>query len=269
MTPSASSWHSEMSFFEHLVELRYRLLISVAAIAVGSIFGFLYSKQAFDLISQPFFASFPNDILIGTGPAEAFMLRLKLSVFLGFLLAIPVVFLQIWLFIAPGLHEHERKMAIPFVFISSVLFLVGVLFCFAVVLPFSFEFFKGQYEALGNVTPTIRVQEYLSLLLKALLGFGLVFEMPVMAFFLARLGLIDEFFLIRSARYATVIIFLVSAILTPPDVLTQLLMAGPLLVLYALSILIVKFAYRKSPSPGEPQQPSAPTTTEEAPKKNS
>jgi len=245
-TPSPAS---EMDFFEHLSELRRRLLISFLAIGVFAVAGYAFSQQAFFVLSQPFFEAFPDDILIGTGPAEAFLLRIKMSLFLGFLVALPVLFHQLWLFISPGLHSHEKRMAIPFIFITSLLFLTGVWFCYNLVLPFAFEFFRAQYDAIGQVTPTIRVSEYISLLLKALFGFGLIFETPVLAFFLGRLGLIDQKDLIDWGRYAVVIIFLISAILTPPDVITQLLMAIPLMLLYALSILIVKFTHRKERGP--------------------
>jgi len=152
-------------------------------------------------------------------------------------------FIQVWLFISPGLYEHERRYVLPFVLATSALFFVGVWFSFDIVLPFAFDFFKKRYDIIG-VTPRIRISEHLSLILKAMLGFGAVFEMPVLAFLLGRLGVIDHLFLLRGFRYAVVLIFIISAILTPPDVLTQLLMAGPLLLLYGLSILIVKFTGR-------------------------
>jgi len=240
---------TEMDFFEHLSELRYRLLIIFGSIALFSIGGFLYSQQAFAVLSKPFFEAFPDDILIGTGPAEAFILRIKLSLFLGFLVSLPVLFFQLWLFIAPGLHQHERRLAIPFIIVTSLLFLIGVWFCYAVVLSFAFEFFRAQYDAIGNVTPTIRVSEYISLLLKALFGFGLIFETPVLAYFLGRLGLIDHKDLLAWGRYAIIIIFIISAILTPPDIITQFLMAGPLMLLYAGSIVLVRFTHRKDRSP--------------------
>ncbi len=236
----------EMHFLDHLSELRLRLGIIVASISVFAIAAFVYSVELFDVISAPFFAAFADDILIGTGPAEAFILRLKLSALCGTIISIPVIFHQAWLFIAPGLLDHEKKYAMPFVFTTSALFLTGVWFCYKLVLPFAFDFFKDQYLALGHVTPTIKISEYMSLLIKALLGFGVVFETPVLAFLLGRLGLISSALLISGFRYAVVTIFILSAILTPPDILTQFLMAGPLILLYSLSILIVRYTGKNS-----------------------
>ena len=135
-------------------------------------------------------------------------------------------------------------MAIPFVVCSTALFLLGAYFCYSVVLPFAFAFFYEQYQTIG-VTPTIRIKEHISLILKAVLGFGLVFEMPVLAFFLGRFGMVTSRGMLSAFRYAIVAIFLVSALLTPPDVLTQFLMAGPLIILYFLSTLVVWLVEKK------------------------
>lgn len=234
-----SAW-DKMDLFEHIGELRKRLIISAVAIVALAGIAFMYANPLFQLASEPFFSAFPDKQLIGTGPAEAFILKLKVAFFGGFMLALPIIFWQLWLFIAPGLYEHEQRLVLPFVFFTTIMFLGGVVFCFTVVMPFAYEFFEKQYTSIG-VQPTIRISEHLALLLKAMFGFGLVFEMPVLAFLLGRIGLITAATLIQGARYAVVIIFLLAAILTPPDVLTQFLMAGPLLLLYGLSILIVKF----------------------------
>ncbi|MCB0310408.1 MAG: twin-arginine translocase subunit TatC, partial [Bdellovibrionales bacterium] len=185
----------------------------------------------------------PNESIIGTGPAEAFILRIKVSFFSGIILGSPYIFYQLWLFVAPGLYESERKLAIPFMLATTGLFLLGVWFCYEVIFPFAFDFFKQQYEAVA-VTPAIRMTEHLSLVVKGLLGFGIVFEMPVLAFFLGKLGWITDEMMIKGFRYAVVIIFIASAMLTPPDVLTQFLMAIPLIMLYGLSILIVRWTSR-------------------------
>lgn len=243
----------EMGFLEHIAELRTRLLWSALAIAILSIIGWSFSKETFDLLSQPFFAAFHDNILIGTGPAEAFLLRLKVAVLTGTLLSLPIIFQQCWLFISPGLHESERKFAFPFILITSGLFFLGVWFCYSVVLPYAFEFFYSQYEAVGAVTPTIRISEFLSLLTKVLLGFGIAFETPVLAFILGRLGVLTSSMLLAAGRYAIIFIFFISALLTPPDVLTQFLMAGPLLLLYGISIVIVHFTGRKRED-GESQE---------------
>ncbi len=240
------SEHEEMDFWEHVGELRKRLIQGTLAIALAATLGWFISTETFHFLSAPFFNAFPEGQLIGTGPAEAFLLRLKVALFVGVLLASPVLFLQLWLFISPGLLEHEKKFALPFVLVTSSLFLIGVWFCYQIVLPFALDFFQDQYQALNDVTPTIRVSEYLSLLMKAAIGFGVIFETPVLAFILGRLGLITDDTLISAGRYAVIVIFMISAILTPPDILTQFLMAGPLLILYGLSILIVRYTSRET-----------------------
>jgi sec-independent protein translocase protein TatC len=178
--------------------------------------------------------------LIGTGLAEAFVLKLKVALFAGIVLSSPFLFFQLWLFVAPGLYAAERRLVVPFVASTTSLFLLGVWFCYEWVFPFAFEFFRGEYASIG-VTPTVRISEHLALMIQGLVGFGAVFQLPVLAFFLARLGIIDERTLIGGTRYAIVAIFILSAVLTPPDVLTQFLMAGPLLLLYGISILVVRF----------------------------
>lgn len=228
---------TELDLFQHLGELRKRLLWSVVAIAAGACVAFNYSEIIFRFLSAPYDDGFKGAALIGTGPAEAFLLRLQMSVFSGLIVSAPVVFWQLWLFVAPGLYEHERKLAIPFVFCTTLLFFLGVGFCYYGVLPVSFAFFKTQYDAIA-VTPTVRISEHLSLILKALIGFGVIFELPVLTFFLARFGIVTAGAMRRARRYAIVAIFILAAILTPPDVLSQLLMAAPLLVLYELSIIV-------------------------------
>ena len=228
----------EMSLFEHLAELRKRLLFSALAIVALAIVSFNYTAEIFTLLSEPYMASFKDNLLIGTGPAEAFILRVKVALFAGAILSSPIVFMQVWLFVAPGLHEHERRWFIPFVVAATMLFLGGVVFCYSVVLPLTFTFFAEQYQLIA-ITPTIRISEHLSMMIHALVGFGLVFEMPVVALLLGRTGVITHRTLIDGGRYAIVIIFIVSAVLTPPDVLTQFLMAIPLLILYGISIGIV------------------------------
>jgi len=169
----------------------------------------------------------------------AFFVALKVSFFAGILMALPVILWQLWLFIAPGLYEHEKKMVLPFVVGGSVMFLVGVLFAYYIVTPFGFQFLITFGSFL--YTPLINIEDYVGFFTKIMLGFGIAFELPVIAYFLALLGLITDKTLKDFFKYAVVIIFLLAALLTPPDVLTQLLMAGPLILLYGLSILIVRW----------------------------
>ena len=222
----------DMDLFGHLRELRRRLVNSLLAILVGAIVAYSFTTEIFDFLSRPYFDAFPDNILIGTGLAEAFILKLKVAFFAGIVLSSPVLFLQLWLFIAPGLYDRERRL----------------------VFPFAFEFFREEYISIG-VTPTVRISEHLALMVQGLVGFGAVFQLPVIAFFLGRLGIIDAQTLIGGARYAIVIIFIVSAILTPPDVLTQFLMAGPILLLYGLSILVVRYTATSPEADKEAPQP--------------
>ncbi|QOR61514.1 twin-arginine translocase subunit TatC [Sulfurovum sp. ST-21] len=168
----------------------------------------------------------------------AFFVALKVSFFAALLGAMPFILYQLWLFVAPGLYSHEKKMVIPFVVGGSLMFLIGVLFAYYIVTPFGFQFLITFGSFL--YTPLINIEDYVGFFTKIMMGFGLAFELPVFAYFLALLGLVTDRTLIDFFKYAVVIIFVLAALLTPPDILTQLLMAAPLVLLYGLSILIVR-----------------------------
>jgi sec-independent protein translocase protein TatC len=182
----------------------------------------------------------------------AFFVALKVSFFAGILMAMPVILWQLWLFIAPGLYENEKRMVLPFVIGGSVMFLIGVLFAYYVVTPFGFQFLITFGSFL--YTPLINIEDYVGFFTKILIGFGIAFELPVIAYFLALLGLITDKTLKDYFKYAIVIIFLLAAFLTPPDVLTQLLMAAPLILLYGLSILIVHYVNPYKPEEEESEE---------------
>ena len=241
-----------MPFTEHLAELRNRIAISLVAVTVTSIACFFFSKALFEVLTLPLHnshAQLQADAgttvhqlkLIGTGPAEAFVTKLKVSLGAGVRLASPFLFFQLWYFIAPGLNKNERKFAVPFVVLSTLFFLIGVGFCFFGVLPFAFRFFIDEYASI-QVAPDIRIGEYLSFTVRILLIFGAVFELPILSYFLARVGILTPKWLVTKGRYCIVGIFVVAALLTPPDVVTQCLLAGPLIVLYVLCIGVAKFA---------------------------
>lgn len=248
----ASPAPGEMDLMDHLRELRGRLMKSIAVVLAASVVGYCYSAPLFKLLSEPYFTSFPDQMMIGTRPAEAFIMRLKLSCFAGLLMSSPFVFLQIWLFISPGLYKEERKLVLPFVLSTTSLLAGGVWFCYRWVMPLSFAFFFQQYQELG-ITPTVTISEHMSFMIWGMLGFGVVFELPVFAYFMAKLGLIDSKMMISGVRYAIVIIFVVAAVLTPPDVLSQFLMAGPLVLLYGLSIVVVHFTQPIEKNQPEPE----------------
>lgn len=229
-----------MELMEHLQELRVRIVRIFLAVCVGAFISYEYSTEIFEILARPYFDAFPNSALVGTGPAEALILKLKVAFFCGIVLAGPYIFYQLWLFVAPGLYENEKRLALPFVASTSFLFIFGAWFCYHFIVPVAFGFFHEQYVSIG-LTANVKVTEHLAVMLQSMVGFGAVFEMPVLAYFLARLGIIDHRMMLNGARYAIVIIFIVAAVLTPPDVLSQMLMAGPLCLLYGLSILIVKY----------------------------
>ena len=240
----------------HLVELRKRLGISVLTL-IGMFFVmFYFHEPLLEWMIHPL-----NDALIEVGKKSvnaangmvttnqvggAFFVALKVAFFAAILGALPVILWQIWRFIAPGLYENEKKMILPFVFGGTTMFVVGVAFAYYIVTPFGFDFLItfGSFK----FTPLINIEDYVGFFTKIMFGFGLAFELPVFAYFLALLGLVDDRQMTAFFKYAIVIIFIVAALLTPPDVLTQLLMAGPLIVLYGFSILIVKMV---NPAPKE------------------
>lgn len=229
----------DMGILEHLSELRSRLIRIFTALLLFTGLGYYYVQFFFQWLSGPYHVAFPDTPLIGTGPAEAFTLKITIALFAGIIFSLPYIFYELWVFILPGLHEHEQKLALPFVIITTICFLLGILFCYHGVLPFSFAFFREEYASVG-LTPQIRMSEYLSLTAKLLLAFGVIFEFPVLAFILGRLGILTSDMLTSSFRYVIAGIFIVSAVLTPPDVISQLLMVAPMIVLYGVSVLILK-----------------------------
>jgi sec-independent protein translocase protein TatC len=227
---------TKMPLTAHLDELRWRIIWSLAAIAVAFLFTYGFAEFIFVFLTRPLMASFSDQVeLIGTGVTEAFFTKLKVSFIAAVFAASPVIFHQFWQFVAPGLYEAERRHARPFVFFATMFFLVGASFCYVAVFPYAFAFFVAEFETIG-VAPVLRIAEYLSFSSRMLLAFGVIFEMPVVTFFLARVGILTHTLMIAWGRYAIVLAFVVAAILTPADAASQLLMAGPLLILYALSI---------------------------------
>lgn len=246
-----------MAFLDHLRELRVRLIRAAIALAVGFAVAYLFVDRIFQALTMPLReVSHGKAMLIGTGVGEAFFTKIKVALFAGLFLASPVVFHEIWKFIAPGLYESERRMALPFVIFASLFFILGGYFCWAVVFKVGYAFFLGQYASIG-VTPTIRISEYLAFSSKLILAFGITFEMPIFAFFLTRVGVIDYHSMLRYFRYAVLGIFVVSAALTPPDMVSQFLLAIPLLLLYALSVAVAYFFRVHQPADGAVQSPAA------------
>ena len=228
----------KMSFLDHLDELRRRIIYAVIAIVIGFLISCLFLNQLFAFIVDPMKAALPDgQKLIFTEPTEALMLYLKMAVLAGLLIASPGVMTQVWLFVAPGLYSNEKKLAIPFVAMSSFFFVAGAAFAHYVVFPLTWKFFQS--FAGDNLTFMPRIEPAFGLYVKLLLVFGLIFQMPTLVLFLARMGVITARFLIRNMKYAILIMFIVGAVLSPgTDPVGQVLMAGPMFVLYLISIVL-------------------------------
>ena len=223
----------------HLAELRKRLLISVATVFVMFVICFGFWEHILDWMIVPLKEALPpGSNVIFTKVGEAFFTALKVSFFASIILSLPVIFWQLWLFIAPGLYEHEKKFVLPFVVSATAMFVAGALFAYYVVFPFGFSYLINFGSQLFTALPSIG--EYVGFFTKLMFGFGIAFELPVITFFLATLGLVTDETMKNFFKYAIIIIFVIAAILTPPDVLSQLLMAGPLVILYGLSIIIAR-----------------------------
>jgi sec-independent protein translocase protein TatC len=233
----------EMSLVAHLEELRRTLIRCICAVVICAIPCGIYWKRIFGWIAiWPLRLSDPAPRIIYTAPAETVMLSVKIALTGGVILASPVIFQQIWSFVSPGLYKKEKAVVFPIAVASTFCFLSGIVFCYF-MLPMLLQFLTG--FAGENIDPLFRIDEYLDFLIKMSLAFGLAFELPVVAFALSRMGVIDHRFLVRYVRHSIVAIFIVAAILTPPDVLSQILLALPLLGLYAISILIAYLARRR------------------------
>lgn len=234
-----------MTFAEHLDELRWSLLRSLVAVALASGVCYFFSDVIFSLMVAPLKQNLqPGQNLIGTSVTEAFFTEIKVAVAGGVIFSCPFIFHQIWRFISPGLLGQERKLVLPFVLCATLFFIGGAFFCYQIVLPVAFRYFIEQYGTMG-VTPAIRIGEYFTFFFRMVFAFGITFELPVFTFFLVRLGIWDYRLMIRSFRYAIVVIFVLAAILTPtPDVINQSLLAGPMIFLYVVSIGVA-YLWRK------------------------
>ena len=231
----------------HLQDLRKRLIVSLLSVVICFAVCFSFHQDIFKLIQLPIELAFASGIkgkLIQVAPAEYLFVAIKVSFFSAFIFAIPIVFWQLWLFVAPGLYKHEKKLVLPFVFFGSFMFATGLIFCYEIVFPILIRYVL----AFGNeiIEATISSNEYLSFFIRIMLAFGFMFELPVMAFFLGKIGLITDATLSRYFRYAVVAIFIIAAIVTPPDVISQLLLALPMVVLYGFAYIILKFVNPES-----------------------
>lgn len=242
-----------MTFWEHLEELRTRLIRMVLAFLVGAGVAWWFKERLLVICTRPFVEGWEGDgappSLHFSDPAGLFVSYVKIAMLGGFLLSLPIVLYQVWAFIAPGLYSKEKKFAIPFVLLSCLLFCGGAYFGWSVVFPNAFHFLlkfaELPLDSTLKVQPTVMIESYLSFLIRALVAFGAVFEIPVLVFFLAIAGIINHTHLIKFFRYFVVIAFIIAAIITPPDPLSQILLAAPLVGLYTVSIGIAWLVARK------------------------
>ena len=227
---------SKLPFTAHLEELRKRLIVCFVAVGIGFVISYGFKEYLFQILVHPLVKVMkPGESLIFTGLPEAFFTYLKVAFLAGLMLAAPVIIYEFWMFVAPGLYDKEKRLMLPIVFLSTFFFIGGTLFGYFLVFPWGFKFFLG--FASDTIRPMPSMKEYLGFSAKLLLAFGLVFELPLVITFLARLGVVSVDFLKKNRKYAILIFFVGAAILTPPDVVTQVMMALPLMLLYEISII--------------------------------
>jgi sec-independent protein translocase protein TatC len=239
----------KMSFLEHLDELRRRIVYSLLSIVAGFVIACFFIGRIFDFVMTPMYAVLPKgQTLIFTEPTEALMLYLKMALLVGVLIASPGVMSQVWLFVAPGLYANEKKLAIPFVAMSSFFFIAGAVFSHYVVFPLTWQFFQSFASDKLSFMP--RIEPAFGLYVKLMLTFGLIFQMPTLVLFLAKLGVVTARFLIRNMKYAILIMFIIGAVLSPgTDPVGQALMAGPMFILYLISIGLAWIFGKKKKEP--------------------
>lgn len=230
----------DMPFLDHLEELRWRIIKILAAMVIAAVACYFISDFLFYWLRYPLEKAVPDGSvdLNFLKVAEGFTVRLKLSFFAGIFISIPITVFQIWAFVMPGLYERERKIVIPLVFASSILFLIGAALCFIWVLPFTIRFLLN--IAPENVKPVLTINEYLTFVMWTTLAYGTVFQTPIVALFLGKMGIIDAKILGKGRRYAVVAIAAIASVVTPPDIFSMAMMGLPLYLLYEISIIILR-----------------------------
>lgn len=232
---------AELTIAGHLAELRRRIIVCGCAWLPAILLCYGLSEQLFLFISRPVRAVLPaGSSLVFINATEPFFTYLKIAAFGGLLLAMPVIFWQLWQFVAPGLYGKEKRITLPFVLASCACFAVGAWFGFQYVFPMVFRFLVQFGTGGGDIEAMLSMGAYLSLSSKLLLAFGLVFELPIIIFFLARIGIVDHHWLSRNRKYAFLVAFVVGAILTPPDIISQLSLAIPFMLLYEVGIVVAR-----------------------------
>jgi sec-independent protein translocase protein TatC len=233
----------QMSFMEHLGELRSRIMWSLVAAGVGLVIAVFVTDPVMRFISRPLVGL--KTELVFTSPTEAFWTWMKVAMVLAIFISMPALLYQVWKFVSPGLHEHEKKYAGPFIVVGTLLFLIGGAFAMLVIIPYASNFLVTFGQEKGW-KPMITVSSYTDFVIKFALAFGIVFELPVVITILALIGVVTPQFLSKNRKYAILINFIIAAVLTPtPDMINQTLMAGPLCILYEVGIICARLAVRK------------------------
>ncbi len=232
----------------HLEELRKRLMIAAGAWLVAFLGCYSIAEQLFERVSEPVRQVLPEgSSLVFISATEPFFTLLKVAALAGLVLAFPIIIWQVWGFIAPGLYANEKKLAIPFVFFSSLCFGTGTYFGFTLVFPMVFSFLVAYGTGVGGVNAMLSMGAYLTLAMRLLIAFGLVFELPIIIFFLARMGIVDHKWLAKNRKLALLVAFVIGAVLTPPDVFSQASIALPFIILYEVGIIVARlFGKKKS-----------------------
>ncbi|MDR7928222.1 twin-arginine translocase subunit TatC [Acidithiobacillus thiooxidans] len=248
---------AENTFIGHLLELRRRVLVSVIAIFVGFLVSYPFSKTIYNILAAPLIAVLPKGShLIYTSLPEVFLTYIQLSLISGFVLALPVVLYQFWAFLAPGLYEHERKAFFPLIFASIFLFIGGMLFAYFVVFPNAFRFFTSFSGS--DITAMPKVDSYLSLIVKFSLAFGLAFQIPILIVVLVRVGILQVATLRRSRRYAFLVCAIASAVLSPPDVMSMVLLLIPMYMLFELGLFFAGRIRTRQPAEENAEEEETP-----------
>ena len=250
-------------FTEHLGELRDRLVRSFIAVAIGFVAAYFFKEKLFEILIAPLVIAMGengNAQMIFTGLPEAFFTYLKVALLTGIILATPVLFYEFWMFVSPGLYRAEKKYFLPIVFLSVFFFAVGASFGYFIVFPYGFKFFLGFATETISAMPSMK--EYLSFASKMLLAFGFVFELPLVLTFMARMGLVTVPFLKKNRKYAILLFFVGAALITPPDDVTQVMMALPLMLLYEISIIGAKIFGKKKTDDSENEDEKKQTSEE-------
>jgi sec-independent protein translocase protein TatC len=230
-----------MGFLDHLEELRGRIIKSIISIILFSIIAYIFSEELIEFVTRPI----PEVYFMA--PTEAFSTRIKMSLIAGIIVSVPVIFYHVWKFITPGLFEKEKRMIIPAVLSSTIFFLIGASFAFIFVLPLSIKFLLG--FGTEKLKPMIKIKDYVSFVTYMILAFGAVFQLPVISYFLGKIGIVTPRTMAKGRKYAVTGILVLAAVITPPDVFSQFMLAGPLYFLYEVSIIVVKIIQRKKHLP--------------------